>query len=418
MIWATPNGAAFVGRIHQDLSDGKNVVCVLPQPQLDEDFTPTLDEHFYNNSQGRLIRLDATYHPDAIDLVSLFKLGWNWMEEGLEADDLVNSLENMWHYFANDHDLRFVVLTGLDRLSEEDQVKISGNVAAWARFSQQSRTNSQKPAGLRFLILVSPNFPTFVSDLFLTVHHWWAQTDIVDHQWAFQRLLIDNPPSNLAMDWWLQAVCRALGYYDWTMLKLIIDDPPLNFEQIKARIRHHPLFAIGQTGKHRHAHTGRFLKPLSLKPPRPPDRNPERSMWADGLFSHSPHHFPHPVLMTDDQLEYCLSFGQRQVFLPLVDHVLSMLRQTIEVLFGEGVWDFYEPDESQRSSIAAEISPLAFFVKKTLPHQKWSNLNERKALVDMAFAWRTVRHTIAHNRMLDFSNFEIACDRYNACYCI
>jgi hypothetical protein len=122
--------------------------------------------------------------------------------------------------------------------------------------------------------------------------------------------------------------------------------------------------------------------------------------------------------MDDDQMKRCLSVGQRQVFLPLVDHVQSMLRQTIEDLFGDGVWNFYVPDESQRTSIAAEISSLAFFAETALPREKWPNSNERKALVDLAFAWRKVRHTIAHNKMLDFSQFELACNRYNACYCI
>lgn len=412
MIWKTPNGAAFVDRIHQDLSGGKNVVCVLPKPHLDDDFTPALGEQFYNNSQGRLVRLDAANYPGIVDLVSFLNLGWNWGGEGADPDEFADTLEALWHYFAQEPYLKFAAVTGLDQLPEDVQARIAENVSEWARFSRQSRTAGQDPLGLRFLILASPAFPSFSSDLFLTVHHWWAQTDIVDHQWALSRLLAANPAQSLAQDWWLKAVCRALGYDDLSMIKLIIDDPPFDFDQIKALIRRHPLFSVSRTVKFQNA---QFLQPLSLALPSPPDRNPERALWAAGLFSYGPHYFPHPVIMDDDQLKFCISLGQRQVFLPLVDHVQSMLCKTIEDLFGDGVWDFYEKDSSQRSSIVAEISPLAYFVKNILPRHKWPNLRKRTALIDLASAWREIRHIIAHNKMLDFNQLEVAFEQYNAC---
>jgi hypothetical protein len=290
-------------------------------------------------------------------------------------------------------------------------------VPDWARFSQQSRTTGQNPIGLCFLILVSPTFPKFSSDLLLTIHHWWAQTDIVDHQWALNHFLAINPSQSLAQEWWLKGICRGIAYDDLSMMELLIENSPFNFDQIKALIQRHPLFGISKGLKLSSVLPNRVINPLSLTLPNPPDRDTERILWANGLFSYNPHNFPHPVIMNDEQLSRCISMGQRQVFLPLIDHVQSILCNTIEDLFGAGVWEYYEKDISRRSSIVAEISPLAFFVKNTLPRQ-WPNSCDRTAVTELAFAWRKIRHSIAHNNMLDFDDLKVAFERYENYYCV
>ena len=51
-IWSCPSGRRLVARIHEELADGKNAVCVLPKPLLSANPIAALSESLYNAKLG------------------------------------------------------------------------------------------------------------------------------------------------------------------------------------------------------------------------------------------------------------------------------------------------------------------------------------------------------------------------------
>ena len=294
-------------------------------------------------------------------LADLLKAHCNWAAMGLSVARLDSAcLDDLFEAAANDGKLRFLALTGLENLAPEAQRNVADDLFGWASLSQQSQMKSPTPSGLRLLILATPDFPSVRTNLFLSVHLWWAKTRDVDRLAGFNELALNEnlDESPLVDSWWLQSLCQGFCHDDFTLMRIMLRDKPKTLEEIVETLKTHPLHDAGLRCKPKVAKAPAQAPQILGTKPRVPKDGLYRELWAKGLLFTDPHLSLHPVLMDQDQLIQAIGQGQRQVPLPLVDHMLSLLIETIEEIFGEGVWIDKEPDKEKRKSLISEISPL------------------------------------------------------------
>jgi hypothetical protein len=413
MLWNTPNSLRFIDKIYNDLLSAKNVLCILPKPLLSNSFLPEISNTLYVNYGLDLKELHCDPDNNHItDLFTLFKEYWDWDMENLDLsflDSGEDDLNILYDSMAKDKRLKLVAITGLDDLSEDIRKNFANDITAWSNLTHQSQKILSTPAGIRFLLLVSPLFPTVRTDLFMSVHHFWGQINFIDHHWIFDRYLEETPISNLTEFWWYRALCKGLCCEDITLMEMILSHKPKNIDDVINLLQSHPLYDIGQ--QFQKGYNG-SVSPTSLisiiKPPLP-TRPLERQLWAEGLLSANSSINIHPVIMDRDYLTKTIALAQREVFLPLVDHVHYILCYIIEKLYGEGCW-VNEKNEETREDVLSEISPLAFFIKHKLPGDDPQKL----LMKELAFSWRFIRHKIAHNSIVIYADLEKAFGYYSA----
>ena len=121
----------------------------------------------------------------------------------------------------------------------------------------------------------------------------------------------------------------------------------------------------------------------------------------------------HPLLMDDEALVKSIGAGQRQVFLPLVDHMQSFLLSTLETYFDPYVWEQYEPDEDLRAAVISEISPMYYFIQNKLPINQRFVHNTKMRAMSFAYSWRRIRNIVAHNKIIEYVDLASAFTEYD-----
>ena len=424
MIWSTPSGRQLVDTLQRELEAGLNSVCYLPKPLLEDNFLALLSDRLY--FAGRNKPVVSTVYPlgdgtSPSSLADLLRSHWRWNDEALSWTGLDETwveearLEDLFHATANDDCLKYLALTGLENLPAEAQRSVAKDLSVWAALTQQSQMSGPTPAGLRLLILATPGFPDVRTNLFLSAHRWWAMTGDIDRLAGFDELArrdnLDREP--LVDRWWLQSLCQGFCRDDFALMRLIFRDRPKTLEEIVETLKSHPLHEASHRYRPKMAKAPAQPPQILGEKPRVPKDGLYRELWAAGLLFTDPQISLNPVLMDEDQLGQAIGLGQRQLLLPLVDQMLSLLKEAIEKIFGTGVWIANEHDVDKRADLVTEISPLAFFIRDKLPQtgrftgQAWSTTN------NFAFAWRGVRHTVSHNRMLPYGHLAKACSHYH-----
>jgi hypothetical protein len=413
VTWSTPSGRRFVETLHDELAAGMNAVCCLPKPLLDESLTWQLSDLLAFHGRNRLVV--ATVAPSGGDaapagLLDLLKAHWDWAEEGLSEDDLGSSSLELFFNAASagDDRLKYLALAGLEGLPAEVQRGVARDLPRWSALVQQSKRQGRPQTGLRLLVMVTPLFPAVKSELFLSVHHWWAMTSDIDHLTAFNELArLDNLEAEpVAELWWLKSLCQGLCHDDVALMRLLISRKPKTAEELAAALAAHPLHEAGRRLQSKAARApARPPLRLGSRPPIPPN-GLDRELWAEGLLFCDPEISPHPVLMDGDQLRQAINRGQVRVLLPLVAQMRSLLQETIERIFGTGVWMIHVPDEGRRQDLWSEINPLAYFVRDGLPASSRYTAATRRTTSEFAFAWREIRNTVAHYKMLPYEVLE------------
>jgi hypothetical protein len=350
-------------------------------------------------------------------LAAILKAVSGWEERGLSGASLESAtLAELFEASANDDRVRYLVLPDLESgRSADEQEALAAELIAWADLCGTRKPACGEATGLRLLCLVSPMFPLMHEEPHLSTRHWWAQTDAVDNQVIFADLAESHglDESRLADYWWLKALCQGFCHDDFILMSLILERGPRTMADIIQTLARHPLHPAAQ----------RFRQPVAAQPVLQPLRMGERpplpssglyrELWSEGLLLITPTSILHPLLMDEEALSKAIGASQRQVFLPLVDYMLSFLLGALEAYFDPYVWSQYEPDEERRSALITEISPLAFFITNKLPLTAHFDEDAKMTSTVFAHCWRKIRNTVAHNKIIKYEDLYEAFKVYN-----
>jgi hypothetical protein len=424
VIWRSPGGQAYLERVAGDLAQGKNAVLVVPRPHLAGRLTSALQDllrqrGFPSFSQWRvprdpqggfsdlagIIRNAASHgfapaHAGALGNARGQDAGIGGPDGGhASADD---GLHSLFDSFSPRGGLRFLALRGLETLPREAQESVAQGVSRWAAITQEALTSAGAHGGLRIVAPVPPVFPQMKSDLFMAVHAFWAAISRTDLDWAFNRLYNEHPSDDPADYLYLKAVCLAVCDEDFALMERIVSARPRTLRDAYAILQAHPLRRAAERRAGAGASATADAEPPAFnhgRPPRRPVVREEVELWSDGLLAAVGASRLHPAFLQYDGLERAVASAQRELFLPLVDYVHSLIVASVERAHGRGVWASLESDEEARNEILTEISPLAFFIKRKVAPKGGFGARQREYALECAFAWRRIRHSTAHNRM-------------------
>jgi hypothetical protein len=196
-------------------------------------------------------------------------------------------------------------------------------------------------------------------------------------------------------------------------MEMIFQGRPKNIDDLIAILNDHPLQDIAKKYKASYDYARIFPVLSSSLKPHLPYQKEDLDLWTEGLLTVKSGMHPHPLILDEDELTKIIAFSQREVFLPLVDHVHHLISWTIEKAFGQGIWEHLEPNADLRNEVLAEISPLAFFLKNKVKKTGFFNSYARNITIELAFKWRDIRHTVSHNNMLSYVSLKNAFNLYS-----
>ncbi|MDR1038314.1 MAG: hypothetical protein LBT40_17605 [Deltaproteobacteria bacterium] len=422
MIWKTPGGLAFAASISSSLSRGKNAVVMLPRTLPKASLIRRVSRDLHNDGKKvpKVFDLATAAPPDADGLVPILRDAWDWNDESRkphfgDRPELPDLFRALWE----DRNLKFLALTGLETLPPQAQQAVAEGVSEWAGLSQDASNPS--PQGLRLAVFVPPSFREIRSDLFLTRHVFWGQIRQSDLDWAFRRSMSASRAQDSqaqAEYLYLKPMCLALCSEDFELMARIVAERPMSLEDAVDILRSYPLrkatekMGVRPDAADTAAAARHPLLSGGLPPPRPASRH-EVELWSEGLLAANGFTRLHPVMLGMNDLERAVAAAQREVFLPAVDHVQSILVTIVEMAHGPDVWSFYLQDPEQRNHVLTEISPMAYFLAQTVRPHGILNYQAKKSAQDCAFAWRQLRHAGAHNKVATFREVLTAVKRYN-----
>jgi hypothetical protein len=425
MIWTTPNGQTYLNKIYDDLALGKNVVLVVPKPLSDEQLLENLSDLLLkNNFILPVYNLSKIIVKSLHPLRTILRNAVDW--ELVEKTPDFNSqptLNDMFQSLASANTLKFLALTGLNTLSPASQTGLADDVAKWARFPNQL-SQFGKPSGLRLVLITQPTFQEIGEDLLLSRHIFWGIIRQSDTDWAVTRLLnemysspsLDNDESALTEYLFLKSLCLGLCSEDFQLIENILKARPKGIEDLERILENIPLRKAIQKldiqylpevpTRHPSLNWGR-IRPV-------PTSHDEIALWSQGVLSATGQTGIHPVFLFRDDLEKAVATAQREVFLPIVDHVHSLLISAIEMAYGKEIWKKFSKNDNHRKAILSEISPLAFFIRDKVKITQNLSKHYLNTAINCAFAWREIRHATSHNTMADYQLISKAVKTFNA----
>ncbi|MDR1040755.1 MAG: hypothetical protein LBR80_11460 [Deltaproteobacteria bacterium] len=421
MIWKTPSGLAYAASVSSSLSRGKNAVLLIPRPLPREPLLRRLAKDLKNagKREPKVFDLSQAESHDSRDLASVLRTAWNWDDEPRRPDFGARpTLPDLFEILEGDGSLKFLALTGLESLSPEAQTAMAADVSRWAGLSQDAAT--PVPRGLRLALVAPPSFKEIRTDLFLTRHVFWGLIRQSDLEWAFRRLMASSRAADSVSQaeyLYLKPLCLALCSEDFELMTGIVSARPRSVRDVADVLKDHPLRR--KAGSRRMddsepaAKAGRHPSLSGGLPPPRPSGLREIEMWSEGVLSAGGFTRVHPALLDEDAIGKAVAAAQREVFLPTVDHVHSILVDAVEMAHGKGIWDFLSRDRTERDNVLTEIGPLAYFITNRIGPMGCLHPHAKKSAQDCAFAWRQLRHAGAHNKIATFENVLAAVERYN-----
>ncbi|MDR1313874.1 MAG: hypothetical protein LBQ12_09300 [Deltaproteobacteria bacterium] len=425
MIWKTPSGLAFAASVSSSLSRGKNAVVMLPRPLPVESLVRTVSRDLKNAGcrAPKLFDLSRAEGAGAggegpEGLVPILRDAWDWEDEGRRPDFGARpSLPELFKALEEDGSLKFLALTGLEALPLRSQAAIAAGASEWAGLSQDA--SSPSPRGLRLALVVSPSFREMRSEPFLTRHAFWGLIRQSDLEWAFRRRMASSRAQDSmsqAEYLYMRPMCLALCSEDFELMSRIVSARPKSLEEVEELLKSHPLRKTAERlGWPQDAGAAADRHPLLSGglPPRKPTSKRDVELWAEGLLTAGGFSRLHPALLGKEGLERAVASAQREVFLPAVDHVQSLLVSTVEMAYGPDVWEANLREGDSLTHVLTEISPMAYFITQTLRATPRFQYPAKKSAQDCAFSWRQLRHAGAHNKVATFREVLSAVEKYN-----
>jgi hypothetical protein len=308
-------------------------------------------------------------------------------------------LPGLYEDLARGGGLRFLALQGLGDLGRRAQEALAGGVSEWASATRQSAAAPWARGGLRLVLAVPPVFGEIRGDLFLPVHAFWASISRTDLDWAFDRHYGEHPSEDPAEYLHLKALCLALCGEDFALMERLVSRRPGTLRDACGIMQAGPRREASGLARARSADAAEPPALNQGRPPKRPSSVDELELWSEGLLSAVGNSRLHPSVLEYPVLEKAVAAAQRELFLPLVDYVHSLLVAAVERAWGAGVWQELEPDAEARADVLSEISPLAFFIKRKVGRNEAFTGHARETALSCAFSWRRIRHSTAHNRL-------------------
>ncbi|MDR1081715.1 MAG: hypothetical protein LBQ79_12345 [Deltaproteobacteria bacterium] len=406
MIWRSPGGQAYLERVAGDLAQGRNALMVVPKPLLTGRLTEALRDVMRRRGLPPLERRAAGPGTSGVppDLAGVIRgAAAGNAATGTGADGSRDGrLHALYGSFMAGGGLRFLAVEGLDALPQELRAAAAGDISRWASVARERPGPAGRPAGLRIVVPLTPSFGQVKSDLFLAVHAFWAAVTRNDQDWAFNRIYNEHPSDDPADYLYLKALCLAVCQEDFGLMERMIARKPATLKDAFSMIREHPLSRLAERLPRARESAAARSEPPAFnhgRPPRRPVAPEEALMWSEGLLSAVGCAGVHPALMRYEELERAVASSQRELFLPLVDYVHSLIVASVEKGHGPDVWERNAREEEERNEILTEISPLAFCIKRKIGPMGDFDSRLRERALECAFAWRRIRHSTAHNRM-------------------
>ncbi|MDR2353672.1 MAG: hypothetical protein LBF22_11090 [Deltaproteobacteria bacterium] len=424
-LFKTFGGETFLSKISHTLSQGENVLLILPDPYRDLKLLEGISEILRKDAGPSLTILDASKEPapPQTKLNGQKKRAPLPRAKGVLAqliqDNEITQLppgnnigvSDFFQSKPGDY-LKVWAFCGLETLNSADQVLASQELLQIAQTT--SRNSKERICGPRFLAMVSPLFPAIPETKGLTVINWWGNITPADQEYLFQTI-IESRGENITptLYWWLKALCFSIGGNDPLLLTELIKKAPVSLEEIKAILEEHPFWQYPEAKAN---FQGIFLfRGLSPYLGNPPQDIHFRSLWAKGLLAPQRYGFLHPVTFLNDDITLIknISQGQREVFFPLIDQVHAAICYRVETIMGAGIWELYLPmegDYTQNQNTGDpqdEIGPLAYFLCYKLKGKKNAD-REIHDLSYLANCWRIVRVNAAHSKVISFNILEEA----------
>jgi hypothetical protein len=421
MIWKTPNGRAFAAAVHSSLSRGKNAVVVLPRPLIGQPFVKAVSGMLVagGHRPPRVFDLSRAEPHETSDLAAILRSAWDWKDEHPAPDfSLRPSPADLFRILAADGTLRFLALTCPEELPPAARETVASGAADWARLS--APTGGAPPVGLRLLLAVTPSLKDVRPGPALAKHVFWGRIRHEDLEWAFRRLA--SPSANGTVKYraeymFLKSVCLALCWEDLDLMRKLVAEKPTSLEAIEKALAGHPLRKVAERKK--------WLTPLSAMarhpllnsglPPAEPSGRLQEEQWSEGLMAASGGAaWRHPVLLDREGIERAVASSQREVLMPVVDHVHRMLISAVEAVHGKAIWFRQFRKAGPRDDSLTEIAHLAAYISKHVGFHGPLNYSTKGLLMNCAHAWRDIRNTTAHNNMASFDEVMEAVKAYDA----
>jgi hypothetical protein len=411
-----------VDKVAEDLASGRNAVLRVPAPHIGEGLEKALTAALQRRGLPAPLSCRAT--PDSLRAAGAGEPSGlpGLVTEALDRtarpaagpNGSGSGIVKLFLAMTSEGGLRHLLVTGLDSLAPDEQRAVARDMSAWAEETRRSLPGFSGHRGLRIALAAPPVFPMVKDGPFLANHSFWAAVTEADVSRAFDIAYHDSASETQAEYMYLKSVCLAICAEDFDLVRKIVSGRPRNLADIEGYIRDHPLQTAAETlGGRRPAPPAEHPAFSHGGAPERPSSDKDVSLWSEGLLTAWGPRL-HPVLLPAKSLANTVAAKQRELFLPLVDFVHSLLVQTAEAFWGGGIWDdkelfrtngkeYYRPNEDPVDAALTEITPLAFFIKRCFESRKpLRPVPETvgKSTLGCAFDWRAIRKANAHNEVI------------------
>ncbi|MDR1037595.1 MAG: hypothetical protein LBT40_13850 [Deltaproteobacteria bacterium] len=405
-ILETPGGQAYMKRSMKALSEGWNVVLIVPDPLRTPEFLEEAKRKLRSQGGPGMISVDVSGLRTRDGLSEL-------MAElpGVDRKLKRKQFADFFRPSASDY-MKVTAFTGFEGLPADFREVAGRELASAAEASHEGPGGGQGREGMRYLALVRPGFPQLGDFRGVKVFPWWGSASSVDSDLLFEQAAADCTLDETVY-WWLKALCAGVCGDDPSLISRIVENVPRTLGQVREILADHPLAKLIPPD---FAFKAAYLYP-GISPTRsdPPDRGQDLELWAAGLLSPGRYSLYHPALLSAEgaPLASFISRGQRDVLFPLVDQVHGAVVDILENTLGTGVWEHYIKDPDVRDSAMREIGPLFRAMKEYIRPRdsgQWIFVRELSVLPER---WRDIRHLAAHSRVLEYRTFERAVECYS-----
>ncbi|MDR2459297.1 MAG: hypothetical protein LBE38_00735 [Deltaproteobacteria bacterium] len=408
----TSGAQAFKDNIVDQLIQGNNVIVYLPDYLIVDNLMKSINDGLRKNGIPKINIANAANYDGPPTLTAL-------MSAQPEMTKALRKKHFADYFKSSSKDMLLIRgIVNLDKFPSESYGGIYKELTEACQATRSDIFSGKKPAGLRYLVVLSPRFPAFPNMEGTVSINWWGVTSNIDHMVLFKKAInsLETKPTE-SMYWWLKAVCMGVGDDDPWLISELVNKMPMELSEISDIIKSHPLnYSHSKTLTPQFEPEAQFLLTgVSHEYPPPPENNGHRVLWAKGLLNPGGLCAYHPVVLAQNDtllMKFVIS-GQVHVFFPLVEQVKDAIIQIVESRLGEGVWEHYIPLAKAREDMMFEIGPLSYHLKKNInpTDSRLSFLVNEMA--NLAYHWSKVRHLSAHHRICPYSTLENAIKLYH-----
>lgn len=399
LLWQCPHPREFLDEIFEILQKGeRHVVIHLPYWRMEE-----FNNALYNANKRYRYPLDfpvplaeaspyENLRQCALKPEDFFKAPL--LSQEMQKENIVLSIPSQLSFELQEEWLKF--MAEISSETRQYQESLSG---------QEGTAEQQIPLPWRLLILAPAHFPSPKPETSLEIFLGSGLCTQSDLEYAIENCVSKSGIRNLSSRLWLEAICKGLGMRDVGLCSFIFRELPLDMEEIMAMLRTYPLPELDYD-------TINCIISLDDGSEQIRDLWRERQWLRDiGILESDCRNREslHPAALAranrPHAIKRLLVEGQIRIYLPMVQEIHNFIYQQLSKICGD---DWHKRYSENYSGMDMEIGPLANYMSTYLKGECG------EALLELAYLWRDVRHTVAHSRFLDYEIARDAVDLYEA----